>query len=62
MHAVAAAALRAIAEGDLFRLSQERNVSTLYGAATGDGSNDTRAYLANIVVARLQPAEQGAVR
>lgn len=59
MHAVAAAALQEIAEGDVFRMSETNNASALHEIATGSAPIDVRAYMASIVKDRLLPPERG---
>jgi hypothetical protein len=59
MHAVAAAALQEIAEGDVFRMSKTNNASALHEIATGSAPIDVRAYMASIVKDRLLPPERG---
>lgn len=63
VHAVAAAALREVADGDLFRMSERDNFAVLSSTVNTASMTFTfRLCVAGIVTSRLQPAEGGETR
>lgn len=58
MHTIAAVILREVADGDLFRMSEQNNASVLCGARNM-ADQVQGSYYVSIIVDRLESGERG---